>query len=154
MSAVGFQVSDQEWRHWGRFGAAAELLYREINTALVARHGLAVPDVHLLNLLNEDSRRPIRMGALADALVLAPSRVTWQVRRLEVRGCVRRFRSSEDGRGVAVGITRQGQEHLRPALRTYAMLVRQFYLAPLARDQMTALGDSARRVGEALRDDG
>ncbi|MGV0813187.1 MarR family transcriptional regulator [Mycolicibacterium boenickei] len=154
MLAVEPVVSDEEWRHWGRFGEAAELLYREINAALVAKHGLAVPDVHLLVLLNEESRRPIRMGTLADALVLAPSRVTWQVRRLEVRGLVRRFRSREDGRGVAVGITRQGQDHLRPVLRTYVMLVRQFYLGPLERDQMTALGDSARRVGEALKKHG
>ncbi|MEX3654539.1 MarR family transcriptional regulator [Mycolicibacterium fortuitum] len=154
MSAVGSQVSDQEWRHWGHFGEAAELLYREINAALVARHSLAVPDVHLLNLLNEDSRRLVRMGTLADALVLAPSRVTWQVRRLEERGLVRRFRSLEDRRGIAVGITRQGQDRLRPALRTYAMLVRRFYLAPLEREQMTALGDSARRIGEALKNHG
>lgn len=151
MLAVESHVSDQEWRHWGRFGEAAELLYREINAALVVKHGLAVPDVQLLNLLNEDPRRRVRMGTLADALVLAPSRLTWQVRRLEVRGLIRRFRSREDKRGVAVGITRQGQDHLRPALRTYAMLVRQFYLAPLERDQMTALGDSARRVSEALK---
>ncbi|WP_454231740.1 hypothetical protein [Mycolicibacterium fortuitum] len=72
MLAVEPLVSDEEWQHWGRFGEAAELLYREINAALVARHSLAVPDVHLLNLLNEDSRRRLRMGTLADALVLAP----------------------------------------------------------------------------------
>ena len=154
MLAIEPLVSDEEWQHWGRFGEAAELLYREINAALVARHSLAVPDVHLLNLLNEDSRRRLRMGTLADALVLAPSRVTWQVQRLEVRGLGRRFRSLEDRRGIAVGITRQGQDRLRPALRTYAMLVRQFYLAPLEREQMTALGDSARRIGEALKNHG
>ncbi|OBB96086.1 hypothetical protein A5779_17170 [Mycolicibacterium peregrinum] len=71
--------------------------------------------------------------------------------RLEERGLMRRFRSREDKRGIAVGITRQGQDYLRPVLRTYAMLVRQFYLAPLDRDQMNALGDSARRVGDALK---
>ncbi|SER52640.1 MarR family winged helix-turn-helix transcriptional regulator [Mycolicibacterium nivoides] len=144
-------ATDEEWRHWGNFGESAELLYREINAALVARHSLAVPDVQLLNLLNENARRRVRMGALADALVLAPSRLTWQVRRLEERGLVRRFRSREDGRGVVVGITRHGQECLRPAMRTYAMLVRQFYLAPLNREQMTALGDGARRVSHALK---
>lgn len=154
MQVVEPLVSDEEWQHWGRFGEAADLLYREINAALVARHRLAVPDVHLLALLNEDSRRRIRMGALADALVLAPSRVTWRVQRLEVRGLVRRFRSRDDKRGIAVGITRQGQDYLRPALCTYGMLVRQFYLAPLEREQMTALGDSARRVAEALKSHG
>ncbi|MFV8053488.1 MarR family winged helix-turn-helix transcriptional regulator [Mycobacterium sp. 48b] len=144
-------VSDDEWRSWKRFGESAELLYREINAALTVKYGLSVPDVQLLNLLAAEPRRGVRMGALADALVLAPSRVTFQVRRLEQRGFVRRFRSREDKRGIVVGISRQGQEYLRPVLRTYALLVRQFYLAPLNRHQMSALGDSTRRVGNALK---
>lgn len=151
---AGLNVDDGEWRQWERFGESAELLYREINAALIARHDLAIPDVQLLNLLNEDSRRRVRMGTLADALVLAPSRVTWLVNRLEVRRLVRRFRSREDGRGIVVGITRQGQDRLRPALCTYATFVRQCYLAPLNREQMTALGDSTRRVSDALKNDG
>ncbi|OBB23584.1 hypothetical protein A5755_31005 [Mycolicibacterium fortuitum] len=146
-------VMDAELRNFERFGESAELLYREINAALTAKYDLSVPDVHLLNLLDADSRRLVRMGFLADALVLSPSRVSWQVRRLEKRRLVRRYRSREDGRGVVVGITRQGRDYLRPALHTYAMLVRQFYLAPLNRDQMTALGDSARRVSDALKTD-
>lgn len=31
------------------------------------------------------------------------------------------------------------------------MLVRRYYLDPLTRDQMIALGDSARRVSDALK---
>ena len=146
-------VGDGEWQQWERFGESAELLYREINAALIYRHDLGVPDLQLLNLHNADARRRVRMGTLADALVLAPSRLTWQVGRLEVRGFVRRFPSREDKRGIVVGITRQGQNHLRPALCTYAMFVRQFYLAPLNREQMTALGDGARRVSDALKND-
>lgn len=148
------ELSDDEWRSWKRFGESAELLYREINVALTVKYDLAVPDVHLLNLLNSGSRRWLRMGALAEALVLSPSRVTWQVSRLEERGLVRRFRSRDDGRGVVVGITRQGREYLLPVLRTYAVLVRRHYLAPITRDQMTALGAGTRRIGEALRSDG
>ncbi|MED5812498.1 MarR family transcriptional regulator [Mycolicibacterium sp. 050232] len=144
-------LSDDEWWTWKRFGESAELLYRGINTALAAQYELSVPDVHLLTLLNADSHRWVRMGVLAEALVLAPSRVTWQVRRLEQRGLVRRFRSREDGRGVVVGITRQGRDYLVPVLRTYAALVRRYYLAPLTREQMTTLGAGTRRVNVALR---
>lgn len=53
--------------------------------------------------------------------------------------------------GTFVGITRKGQDHLRPALQTYAASVRRHYLAPLTREQMTALGDSTRRVGDPLK---
>ncbi|MGV0802504.1 hypothetical protein ABQF26_36365, partial [Mycolicibacterium elephantis] len=34
---------------------------------------------------------------------------------------------------------------------SYATLVRRYYLDPLTRDQMIALGDSARRVSDALK---
>ncbi|MHC9291618.1 MarR family winged helix-turn-helix transcriptional regulator [Mycobacterium sp. LTG2003] len=145
-------LTEDEWRNWKRFGESAELLYREINAALNAEYDLSVPDVHLLSLLHSESRRCARMGALAEALVVAPSRLTWQVGRLEGRGLVRRFRSGRDRRVVLVGITRQGQEHLGPVLRTYSLLVRQRFLGPLTRDQMTAVGDSARRVADALKD--
>ncbi|CRZ15800.1 MarR family winged helix-turn-helix transcriptional regulator [Mycolicibacterium neworleansense] len=144
-------LSDDEWRSWKRFGESAELLYREINAALTAQYDLSVPDVHLLNLLSTGSPRWIRMGVLAEALVLAPSRLTWQVRRLEERGLVCRSRSRVDGRGVVVGITRRGRDCLVPVLRTYAVLVRRHYLAPLSRDQMTALGAYGRRIGDGLR---
>lgn len=151
---LAFEVDDlshDEWRSWKRFGESAELLYREINAALTAQYDLSVPDVHLLILLNNGSRRWIRMGVLAEALVLAPSRVTWQVRRLEERGLVRRFRSREDGRGVVVGITRQGRDYLTPVARTYAVLVRRHYLAHLTREQVTAMGAGTRRINDALR---
>ncbi|WKG05063.1 MarR family winged helix-turn-helix transcriptional regulator [Mycolicibacterium sp. HK-90] len=148
-----WDLDEDEWRSWKRFGQSVALIYRELNASLIAQFDLSVPDVHLLQLLDTDPGRGIRMGVLADALVLAPSRLTWQVRRLEERGLVRRFRSGEDKRGIAVGITRHGRHYLRPALRTYSGLVRQFYLAPLNREQMTALGDSGRRVSEALKND-
>lgn len=147
----GADLGDDEWRSFRHFGQAAELLYRELNAALTVRYGLSVPDVHLLKVLNTDPRRHVRMGTLAAELVLSPSRVTWQVGRLEDRGLVRRFRSSEDKRWVVVGITRKGRECLRPVLRTYSAWVRRHYLAPLTRDQVTALGQSTGRVGEALK---
>ncbi|MBU9763920.1 MarR family transcriptional regulator [Mycobacterium sp. TNTM28] len=145
-------LSDVEWQSWESFAESAELLCREINSALTARCALSIYEVHLLIQLNSARHRYLRMGALAEALTVVPSRVTWQVRRLEGRGLVRRFRSREDGRAVVVGITRRGQEYLRPVLRTYVMLVRHFYLAALTRDQVVALGDSTKRLRDGLVD--
>jgi DNA-binding MarR family transcriptional regulator len=144
-------VSDDEWRSWQRFAGCAELLYREINAALISRHGLSLVDVRLLMHLDADPHRFLRMGALASVLAVTPSRATFLVDRLEKRGFARRFRIRDDKRGVAVGISRHGRDYLRPVLGTYSRLVRQFYLAPLTRDQMIALGDCARRVGSAIK---
>ncbi|WKG06470.1 MarR family winged helix-turn-helix transcriptional regulator [Mycolicibacterium sp. HK-90] len=143
--------SDDAVRSWECFQEVAGLLYREIDVALMAKHGLTIPDVHILHRLNNVPRQGVRIGALAELLVLAPSRVTWQVGRLEYRGLARRVRSRKDRRIVVVGITRKGQDQLGHALRTYAAIVRRDYLAPLTREQMTALGDCARRVSDALK---
>lgn len=147
-------VSEDEWRSWQFFGGSASLLYQEIDTALTSKYDLTLPDVQLLHRLSTDPRRCARQGDLAETLVLRPSRVAWQVRRLENRGLVRRVRSREDKRIFAVEITRKGQDHLRPALRTYSAFVRWHYLAPLTREQMIAVGDSTRRVGDGLRSAG
>ncbi|MCV7223545.1 MarR family winged helix-turn-helix transcriptional regulator [Mycolicibacterium elephantis] len=143
--------SDDVLRSWEQFREAASLLYREIERALTANHDLTIPDLHILHRISTDPRRCTRMGALAETLVLAPSRVSWQVGHLEDRGLVCKVRSRDDRRIVMVTLTPKGHEHLQPALRTYATLVRRYYLDPLTRDQMIALGDSARRVSDALK---
>ncbi|MGE2689796.1 MarR family winged helix-turn-helix transcriptional regulator [Mycolicibacterium pulveris] len=145
------EPSDDALRSWERFREAASLLYQKIDTALTTKHHLTVPDLRILHRLHTDPHGCVRMGALAETLLLAPSRATWQVRRLEERGLVQRGRRREDKRIVIVGITRKGEEHLLPALRTYSALVRRYYLDPLTREQMIALGDSTRRVSDALK---
>jgi DNA-binding MarR family transcriptional regulator len=147
-------MSDEERRSWKHFADSASLLYREINTALTAKHDLAIRDVQILQQLDTDPSRLVRMGVLAEALVVSPSRVTWLVTRLEDRGLVGRVRSRKDRRIVVVGITRKGEDHLRLALNTYAELVRQYYLGSLTRDRMNALGDSASRLSDDLRREG
>lgn len=150
--ARGFlDMTDEEQWSWKRFADAASLLYREIDTALTAKHDLALRDVQILQQLITDPTRLVRMGVLAETLVVSPSRVTWLVTRLEDRGLVGRVRSRKDRRVVVVGITRKGEDHLRLALGTYAELVRQYYLGSLTRDRMTALGDTASRLSDSLR---
>jgi DNA-binding MarR family transcriptional regulator len=144
-------MSDEEQWSWKRFADSASRLYREINTALTDKHDLAIRDVQILQQLNTDPSGLVRMGSLAETLVVSPSRVTWLVTRLEDRGLVGRVRSRKDRRIVVVGITRKGEDHLRLALHTYADLVRQYYLGSLTRDRMTALGDTASRLSDGLR---
>src|SRR6478752_6045525 len=87
------EMSDEEQWSWKRFADSASRLYREINTALTDKHDLAIRDVQILQQLNTDPSGLVRMGALAETLVVSPSRVTWLVTRLEDRGLVGRVRS-------------------------------------------------------------
>jgi DNA-binding MarR family transcriptional regulator len=90
------------------------------------------------------------MGELAQALSVIPSRVSEQVRRLESQGLVSRGKGADDRRVVVASITNKGRVQLKPVLRTYAGWVRELYLNPLSRPQMTALGDTCRRIDDDL----
>jgi DNA-binding MarR family transcriptional regulator len=112
-------------------------------------HGFTLFDVLLLDLLAKSDSGSARMRDLADAFVLAPSRVTQQIRRLQSQGLVSRSPDPDDRRGVIASITNQGRSRLGPAIKTYAQGIRTHYLNQMSRQQMIALGDSCHRISAA-----
>ena len=80
-----------------------------------------------------------------------PSRVTRQIRRLEVAGLVRRGASPDDGRGVLASITDDGRLSVRQAMVTYGEGVRDNFLGKLSRPQIAAMGENCRRISVGLK---
>ena len=144
-------LDDTEQRCWQNFRESSAQLCELLNRLLIERHGLSLFDVRLLQFLAKSDDGSARMGDLADALILIPSRVTQQTRRLEVQGLTRRSTHKGDRRGVVATITRDGRTRLQLALKTYARAVHKHYLGQLSRQQMTALGDSSRRINTPLK---
>ncbi len=144
-------LDEIEQRCWQDFLQSSTALLAFINRRLLARHDLSQFDFLVLEALDRSADGSARMGDLAQTIVLAPSRLTELMRRLESKGLVRRSRSRTDGRGVVASITREGRARMRPAARTYAQSVRALYLAQMSRQQMIALGDSCRRVNVPLK---
>lgn len=144
-------LDETEQRCWHAFLESSTLLICVVNRRLLARHNLSLFEFLVLDALARSADGSLRMGDLAHMTVLSPSRLTELMRRLEAQGWVRRCRSRTDGRGVIAGITRDGRAQVRHAARTYSALVRAFYLAPISRPQMIALGDSCRRISVPLK---
>lgn len=144
-------LDEIEQRCWQDFLESSTLLLGLINRRLLARHELTLFDFLVLDGLLRSAEGSARMGDLAHTMVLAPSRLTELMRRMESKGLVRRSRSRTDGRGVVASITREGRARMRPAARTYAQSVRALYLTQLSRPQMIALGDSCRRINVPLK---
>ncbi len=144
-------LDEIEQQCWQAFLESSTLLLSLVNRRLLARHNLNLFDFLVLDALARSVDGSVRMGDLAHGLVLAPSRLTELMRRMEAQGWVRRSRSRADGRGVIAGITREGRAMVRPAARTYAQSVRAFYLGQISRPQMIALGDSCRRISVPLK---
>jgi len=141
-----------EERSWQNFLETALRLYGTLNRKLSEEHKLALVDVRLLVILGSSETGSARMGDLAEQLLSLPSRVTRQIRRLEEAGLVRREASPEDGRGVLARITEDGRATAADAIQTYARSVRQYFLGPLTRSQMVAVGENCRRISAALTD--
>ncbi|WP_082980920.1 transcriptional regulator, SarA/Rot family [Mycolicibacter heraklionensis] len=144
-------LDELEQRCWQDFLDSSSLLLGLINRRLLARHDLSQFEYLVLEALDRSADGSARMGDLAHAMVLAPSRLTELMRRMESKGLVRRNRSRTDGRGVVASITREGRARIRPAARTYAQSVRALYLVQMSRPQMIALGDNCRRIGVPLK---
>jgi DNA-binding MarR family transcriptional regulator len=145
----GLDIAEQ--RSWQNFLDSALRLYATLNRALVDTHHLTLNDVRLLDILDKSATGASRMGDLADGLMSLPSRVTRQIRRLELQGLVRRGASPDDGRGVLASITDEGRTAVRQAMVTYGDGVRAHFLGRLSRPQIAAMGENCRRVSVALK---
>jgi len=139
---------------WESFIDATLRIYGSLNRTLSERHRLTLLDVRLLEILCNSGSGSARMGDLAEQLVSLPSRVTRQIRRLEEAGLVHREASPEDGRGVLATVTDRGRDAFSEAIVTYAEAVRQRFLAPLTRSQVSGLGENCRRLSTAVRSNG
>jgi len=140
-----------EERSWQNFLEASLRLYGTLNKKLSEQHKLSLVDVRLLEILSRSETGSARMGDLAEQLLSLPSRVTRQIRRLEAAGLVEREASPDDGRGVLAGITDRGRALVEESLATYGEAVREYFLGPLTRPQMSALGENCRRISADLK---
>lgn len=143
-------LDDAEKGCWHAFFQASTRLMKTLSDRLMDEHGLALLDVLLLDLLAKSDGGSARMSDLAEAFTLKPSRMTRQVQRLESHGLVCRRPSSTDGRGVRAGITLKGRARVASAITTYARVIRTYYVNPMTRQQLIALGDGCRRVSAPL----
>lgn len=144
----GLEITHE--RSWHNFLEASLKLYAKVNRRLVERHNLSLVDVRLLEILAKSQSGSARMGELAGRLTSLPSRVTRQIRRLEEAGLVEREASPDDGRGVLAAITDAGRAAVDEAMETYAGAVRDYFVGPLSRAQIFALGENCRRIATSL----
>lgn len=145
----GLDIAEQ--RSWQNYLDSALRMYATLNRSLVDAHHLTLNDVRLLDILDKSQGGSARMGDLAERLMSLPSRVTRQIRRLEVQHLVTRGASPDDGRGVIAAITDDGRVAVREAMVTYGEGVRAHFLGRLSRPQIAAMGENCRRISTALK---
>lgn len=105
----------------------------------------------LMNLADAEGER-LRMGELANRLLLSRSGITRLADRLVDQGLIERERCQNDGRGYFARLTPAGRAKLRIARPAHLAGVRNHFLSRLEPSEIDALGAIWARLAVQDRD--
>src|SRR3954454_18036455 len=130
---VNGKLSDLELAAWRGMLEAHKDLVARLDAELERDHGLPLTSYEVLMYLADSGKGKLRMGELADRLLLSRSGITRLVDRLERQGLVERQPCEDDGRGYYAVLTERGRDTLRVARPDHLSGVRRHFLDPLDR---------------------
>lgn len=149
MSTETRWLTPQEQRAWRAYLRATRLVEVALDRDL-AVHGTPLSEYEVISMLSEAPGGRLRMSNLADMVVQSRSRITHTAARLEKRGLVRREACVDDRRGVEVVLTDDGRAAIEEMARRHVDSVRANLIDILSPEEFIALGDSLRKVRDAL----
>jgi len=138
---------------WRAFLIAHARVVRRLDEELRAEHDLSFAEYDALLTIAQAPERRIRMGQLADEVLLSKSGVTRLIDRLVGDGLVERSACLADARGAEAVLTDRGLARLRAASRTHLRGINEHFLAVIEPDDLDAtertLTAVARHAGPA-----
>jgi DNA-binding MarR family transcriptional regulator len=121
---------------------------RRLDEDLRTEHGLSHQEYVALLLLAESADRRLRMGRLAELLVLSKSGATRLIDRLTDDGLVERHSCPSDARGAEAHLTEQGLNRLRSASPTHLRGIAEYFLEVLDDADLEVIGRAMTDVAE------
>jgi DNA-binding MarR family transcriptional regulator len=141
---------DAQLAPWRAFLRAHARVERRLDEDLRARHGLSLQEYETLLHLAESPERRLRMGRLADSLLLSKSGVTRLVDRLVDDGLVERTSCSSDARGAEATLTALGLSRLRVAAPTHLDGIRDYFVSAIDAADLAVVERAMDAVSEGL----
>ncbi len=136
---------------WRAFLLAHARVARRLDEELRAEHDISFAEYDALLTIAQAPDRRIRMGQLAEEVLLSKSGVTRLIDRLVGDGFVERSACLADARGAEAVLTERGLARLRAASRTHLRGISDHFLAIVDPADLDALERSmtavARRAG-------
>lgn len=139
-----------EMRAWRAYVDGGQRLMGVLNKDLQDGHDMSMAEYRILVMLSESSDGSVRMSELADGVLSSRSRLTHQIRRMEVQDMVSRSTCVDDGRGVLAVITEEGRRRLAEAAPTHVRSVRSHLVDILSPQELEVLGDIFEKVHAAM----
>lgn len=146
---TGFSPKARAWR---AFLETSAIVSDRMEKRLHATTGLKLSDYNLLLLLAESENHQLRMGDLADRMVFSPSRLSYQVKTLQSRGLITRFKDVQDRRGMTARLTEEGQRVFREASKVHAQHIRQLFHPALGDEQAEVLRTICEQIQHSVAD--
>jgi DNA-binding MarR family transcriptional regulator len=122
-------ADDPRLAPWRAFMLAHARVARRLDEELRAEHGITFAEYDALLTIAKSPGRQIRMGQLADEVLLSRSGVTRLIDRLVEDGLVERRPCMADARGAEAVLTEPGLALLRAASRTHLRGISEHFLA-------------------------
>jgi MarR family 2-MHQ and catechol resistance regulon transcriptional repressor len=134
---------------FGNLLGAHAALTRELNSALVASHGLTINDYSCLLLLSRSGEEGMRRIDLANDLQLSPSGITRLLDRLESQGLVGKGECKEDARVSYAILTEAGRDKIKAAWPDHVEAIQQRVASVLSEEEIQTLRELLQRLGGA-----
>jgi DNA-binding MarR family transcriptional regulator len=149
MESSSSLLNDRELAAWKGLLATHSRLVHELDAELERQHGLPLSSYEVLMNLDYAAGNRLRMGELADRLLLSRSGITRLADRLEKQGLIARERCDDDGRGYFATLTDQGRALVTAARPDHLAEVRRRFLDRLDAEDIDALGAIWQRLNGA-----
>jgi DNA-binding MarR family transcriptional regulator len=146
VKAPSSTLSSAEGRAWGGFLRVHAKIVRKLDAELRQAHGLPLSSYEVLLHLSWAPGHRMRMGELAESVLLTLSGVTRLVGRLEREGLVRREPCPEDRRGAYAILTEAGVDRLGEAHPTHLSGVHRLFLEHFSEVELKTMAEYWRRV--------
>jgi len=135
---------------WQQFLRAHRRVLAVLGDELEQERGLPLAWYEVLLHVERAPDRRLRMGDLADAVVLSPSGLTRLVDRMVDDGLVRREPCPSDRRSTYAVLTGDGRSALRRAAPTHLRGIDEHFARLLTDDEVDVLSRALGRVLDAL----
>lgn len=131
---------------WATFLRAHARVTRALERELHDEKRMALADYDVLIQLAATDERRLRMGELADRLLLSRSGITRLVDRLEREGLVERATCESDRRGQWAQLTDSGYARLRDATPVHLRGVAEHFIDRIPADELDDLRQTLARI--------
>ncbi len=147
------EITDKEQTDtWRLFLETFALVMRTLELQIKEDGAIPAPWFDVLLHLHEAPESRMRIGVLAESLVLTPSNATRLFDRLEKAGYITRKATQEDRRGVYVLMTEAGEAAFKEAVPGNRRRVGEIFLRHLSAQDFRALYRALSKVYQANTD--